>query len=106
MSVSMTIKSRGDDAMRGDLRSMRISNVGVALLVVCLAAGAGVTAITNPAGIVAGALAGIYFLFAIRIADQWERVAILRFGKYIGLRGPGLFHMIPIVDTLSRYVDQ
>jgi hypothetical protein len=33
-------------------------------------------------------------------------VAVLRFGKYIGLRGPGLFHMIPIVDTISRYVDQ
>jgi regulator of protease activity HflC (stomatin/prohibitin superfamily) len=51
-------------------------------------------------------LAGIYFLFAIKVADQWERVAVLRLGKYIGLRGPGAFHMIPIVDRLSRYVDQ
>jgi regulator of protease activity HflC (stomatin/prohibitin superfamily) len=40
------------------------------------------------------------------MADQWERVAVLRFGKFIGLRGPGLFHMIPIVDRLSRFVDQ
>ncbi len=51
-------------------------------------------------------LIGLYLLFAIRMADQWEKVAVLRFGKYIGLRGPGLFHMIPVVDTLSRYVDQ
>jgi regulator of protease activity HflC (stomatin/prohibitin superfamily) len=33
-------------------------------------------------------------------------VAVLRMGKYLGLRGPGLFMIIPIVDTLSRYVDQ
>jgi regulator of protease activity HflC (stomatin/prohibitin superfamily) len=49
---------------------------------------------------------GLYLLFSIRVADQWERVAVLRFGKYTGLKGPGLFHMVPIVDRLSRYVDQ
>jgi regulator of protease activity HflC (stomatin/prohibitin superfamily) len=53
-----------------------------------------------------GALVGLYFLFSIRIADQWEKVAVLRFGRFTGLRGPGLFYMIPIVDRLSRYVDQ
>ena len=40
------------------------------------------------------------------MADQWEKVAVLRLGRYIGLRGPGVFHIIPLVDTLSRYVDQ
>jgi regulator of protease activity HflC (stomatin/prohibitin superfamily) len=49
---------------------------------------------------------GLYLLFAIRVADQWEKVAVLRFGRYRGLRGPGLFHIIPIVDSMSRYVDQ
>jgi regulator of protease activity HflC (stomatin/prohibitin superfamily) len=58
------------------------------------------------APLVAGLLAGIYLLFSIKVADQWEKVAVLRLGRYVGLRGPGLFHMIPIVDTLSRYVDQ
>ena len=53
-----------------------------------------------------GALVGVYFLFAIKVADQWEKVAVLRLGRYVGLRGPGMFHMIPVVDTLSRYVDQ
>ena len=51
-------------------------------------------------------LAGIYFLFAIVVVDQWEKVAVLRFGRYRGLRGPGLFLIIPIAETLSRYVDQ
>jgi regulator of protease activity HflC (stomatin/prohibitin superfamily) len=45
-------------------------------------------------------------MFAIRVADQWEKVAVLRLGRYIGLRGPGIFHIVPIVDSLSRFVDQ
>ena len=53
-----------------------------------------------------GCAIGLYFMFAIRVADQWEKVAVLRLGRYIGLRGPGLFHIIPIVDSLSRFVDQ
>src|SRR5262245_18679962 len=56
--------------------------------------------------IIVGVVVGVYLLFSIRVADQWEKVAVLRLGRYIGLRGPGLFHVIPIVDTLSRYVDQ
>lgn len=55
---------------------------------------------------VAGGIVGIYFLFAIRVVDQWQKVALLRFGKYRGLRGPGLFLIIPVIETVSRYVDQ
>lgn len=43
---------------------------------------------------------------AIRIADQWERAVVLRMGKYKGLRGPGLFMIVPIIDTVSSYIDQ
>ena len=93
--------------MKSDRMQMRISNVGVAIFVVCLAAGGGIAAWTNrPAGFIALTLVGLYFLYAIRVADQWEKVAVLRFGRYIGLKGPGMFHMIPVVDTLSKYVDQ
>ena len=60
----------------------------------------------NRDALFAGLLVGVYLLFSIKVADQWEKVAVLRLGRYIGLRGPGLFHVIPIVDRLSRYVDQ
>ena len=53
-----------------------------------------------------GALIGLYLLFSIKVVDQWQKVALLRFGRYQGLRGPGLFFIIPIIETLSRYVDQ
>lgn len=43
---------------------------------------------------------------AIRIADQWERAVVLRMGKYQGLKGPGPFLIIPIVDSVSAYIDQ
>ena len=85
----------------------QISGIGRSLFVICLLAGAIITAATRyPAGIIAGAALGIYLLFAIKVVRQWEKVAVLRLGRYVGLRGPGLFHIVPIVETLSPYVDQ
>ncbi len=72
-----------------------------------LVSGAVGARITNsPLPAAAGVLIGLYFLFAIKVIDQWEKVAVLRFGRYRALRGPGLVFIVPIVDTLSRYVDQ
>jgi regulator of protease activity HflC (stomatin/prohibitin superfamily) len=82
---------------------------GVALLVfaVCLLAGmAAMLGIRQPWPAISGALVGIYFLFAIKVIRQWEKVAVLRLGRYVGLRGPGLCLIVPIVETLSPYVDQ
>ncbi|HUK17761.1 MAG TPA: slipin family protein [Bryobacteraceae bacterium] len=86
---------------------VQVSRIGVALFVICAVAGALLTKVLeSPAPLIAGMLIGLYFLFAIRVADQWEKVAVLRLGRFIGLRGPGVFHIIPVVDALSRYVDQ
>ncbi|MGE5235954.1 MAG: slipin family protein [Acidobacteriota bacterium] len=49
---------------------------------------------------------GFYLMFAIKVVDQWEKAVILRFGRYRGLRGPGVFWVIPVVDVLSHLVDQ
>ena len=85
----------------------QINGVAQALFVVSALAGLGLwKASGNKSLFVAGMLVGSYLLFAIKVADQWEKVAVLRLGRYVGLRGPGMFHIIPIVDTLSRYVDQ
>ncbi|RHJ95356.1 slipin family protein [Parabacteroides bouchesdurhonensis] len=43
---------------------------------------------------------------SIRISDQWERAVVLRMGKYKGLKGPGPFMIIPIIDSVSTYIDQ
>lgn len=53
------------------------------------------------------ALTGIatYFLFAIKVASQWEKAIVLRLGKFVGLKGPGLFWIIPIVDAIPAWID-
>ena len=43
---------------------------------------------------------------SIRIADQWEKAVVLRMGKFLGLRGPGIFLIIPIIDRVNEYIDQ
>jgi hypothetical protein len=50
-------------------------------------------------------LVAIYLLIAIKIAAQWEKAVVLRFGKFHGLFGPGLFWIIPIVDTTPIWID-
>ena len=50
-------------------------------------------------------LVGFYFLFALKIATPWEKGVVLRFGKLRGLYGPGVFWLIPIVDTLANWID-
>ena len=55
--------------------------------------------------ITVGTLIAFYVLFALKIADQWEKAVVLRFGKFAGLKGPGRFWIIPIVDTIPRWID-
>ena len=84
-----------------------MNRVAVTAFVICLTAGAILTALVhNRVPIVAGALVGVYLLFAIKVVQQWERVALLRLGKYVGLRGPGWFHVVPVFETISTYIDQ
>src|SRR5262245_5900747 len=84
-----------------------VRGVAEGLFAISVASGLGLAvAVGRQAPIIVGVVVGVYLLFSIKVADQWEKVAVLRLGRYIGLRGPGLFHVIPIVDTLSRYVDQ
>src|SRR5512141_64746 len=85
----------------------QVSGIGVAMLAVSAVVGvAAMALVRQPYPLFIALAIGIYLMFAARVADQWERVAVLRLGRYIGLRGPGLFFIIPVVDTLSRYVDQ
>lgn len=51
-------------------------------------------------------LIGVTVGSSIKFADQWEKAVVLRLGKYRGLRGPGLFFVIPIVDRITYHIDQ
>jgi regulator of protease activity HflC (stomatin/prohibitin superfamily) len=100
---SASVKTKGS----GIAEDQMVSSVGVALLFTCVIVGFALSfLVKQPALAVVGGIAGLYLLFAIRVADQWEKVAVLRLGRYRGLFGPGPFHIIPIVDSISRVVDQ
>ena len=53
-----------------------------------------------------GLLVALFIAATIKIADQWEKGVVLRMGKFIGLKGPGLFFIIPIIDRVDNYIDQ
>lgn len=50
-------------------------------------------------------MVGFYFLFAIKVARQWEKAVVLRLGKFRGLRGPGLFWIVPVLDSIPNWID-
>jgi regulator of protease activity HflC (stomatin/prohibitin superfamily) len=50
-------------------------------------------------------LIGLYLLFATQVASQWEKAVVLRFGNFRNLKGPGIFWIIPIVDTIVNWID-
>jgi regulator of protease activity HflC (stomatin/prohibitin superfamily) len=87
--------------------NVEISGPGIAAMLACTAAGFAASKVVHSSlPLIVGVAIGVYLLFSIKVVQQWQRVAILRFGRYRGLRGPGLFLIVPVMDTLSRFVDQ
>jgi regulator of protease activity HflC (stomatin/prohibitin superfamily) len=78
----------------------------MALLLPVLLGGLATWLTFSPVGVIVGLLLGFLLSQSPKIARQWERAVVLRLGKYVGLRGPGLFWIIPFVDTIPAWVDQ
>jgi regulator of protease activity HflC (stomatin/prohibitin superfamily) len=86
---------------------MRKSIAGLAFMGCALAAiGAFFVFDRNPLPSVALALLGFYLATAIQVAAEWERAVLLRGGRFKELKGPGIFMIIPVVDTIVYYIDQ
>src|ERR1700678_2530057 len=97
-------------APRGDSRMsqrIEISAPAITVMVACTGAGLAATFLTrNNLPLVLGIVVGLFFLFSLKVCSQWEKVAVLRFGRFQRLQGPGIFMLTPVMDTLSSYVDQ
>jgi regulator of protease activity HflC (stomatin/prohibitin superfamily) len=59
----------------------------------------------HPGAIAAGPIGFAILSFSPRIAKQWERAVVLRLGRFAGLRGPGIFFMVPFFDRVSSVLD-
>jgi len=100
------IVRRGSESDAG-ARGPRTNVVALLILFGSIAAGLWASVITrNPVPIVALTLAGVILMQSPKIAQQWERAIVLRLGRYIGMQGPGLFWIVPFVDTVTSWIDQ
>jgi len=88
-------------------RVPRTNIVAIAMFLVPFALGvAWSIAIAHPAPAIALALVGLVAMQAPRVAQQWERAIVLRLGRYVGMRGPGIFWLVPFIETVSTWIDQ
>ncbi len=93
---------------------VRINGVALTLFILIALLSVGVALLLGALGVpdswAAGAsllllLIGFYVLFALKIAQQWEKAVVLRLGKFHALKGPGVFWIIPVLDTISNWID-
>ncbi len=59
-------------------------------------------AVAAPLGFVTAMLVGS----SIKYTDQWEKAVVLRLGRYRGLRGPGFFGIVPLIDRVGYHIDE
>lgn len=105
--------STAQQARNAQMAAMHISPIGI--LVATILYLAGILGAVLMDGRVSDGLIGVYvtlmillgafFLFAIKIAKQWEKAVVLRLGRFRGLRGPGLFWIIPLIDAIPTWID-
>jgi len=85
----------------------RTNVVAILLLLASIAVGlAGSVVTRNPLPLGLMLIVGAVLMQSPRIAQQWERAIVLRLGRFTGLRGPGLFWIIPFLDRVSSWIDQ
>jgi hypothetical protein len=81
-------------------------SVTVFLVLGAVCAGLYVLQLISRPFLISGMLLSLLIASSIHIADQWEKAVVLRMGKFIGLKGPGPFLIIPILDRVSNSIDQ
>lgn len=105
MEVMSSIRRTQEAATGGTMP--RLNVVAVAIVLGATAAGGAASlAVGSPVPTIVAVVAALLVMPAPKIAQQWERAIVLRFGRYIGLRGPGLFWIVPFVDRVSSIIDQ
>jgi regulator of protease activity HflC (stomatin/prohibitin superfamily) len=85
----------------------RVNVVAIAILIAALVTGgAAAIATSSSIPIVVLGLMGVVAMQSPKIAQQWERAVVLRLGRFTGLRGPGLFWVVPFMERVSTWIDQ
>jgi regulator of protease activity HflC (stomatin/prohibitin superfamily) len=104
-----------DNKMNKIQQDLHVSAIAGFLFLIFLLIGAlGGTLLANkgflneswtPVWIIGWVLVGLYFMFGLKVASQWEKAVVLRLGKFHKLAGPGAFWLIPIIDSVPNWID-
>jgi len=122
MSFMQSLQQKKDDQGQAQPRSRRerpVDNTHISPIAgfICVLAflaaiiganildNSGVGEIPVAAWVIVLMLIGLYILFALKVAQQWEKAVVLRLGKFHALRGPGMFWILPIVDSTTTWID-
>jgi regulator of protease activity HflC (stomatin/prohibitin superfamily) len=100
--IRVTTRSSDDTA-----GPFRVNVVAIAILIAAI--GLGVLAggrPGNPVPLIIAVLLGLVLMQSPRVAQQWERAVVLRLGRFVGLRGPGIFWIVPFIDRVATWIDQ
>jgi len=97
----------------GVIAMRKSSSFATLIFIVIFGIGTGVTyAMYNVSANVQTVWIGVIAFFvalfvslAIKVADQWDKAVILRLGKFRSLQGPGLFFIIPVIDSIAYWID-
>jgi SPFH domain / Band 7 family len=104
---SLTSIAEGVKGRRSLVGELRFNIISWLVLIAGFGLGVGIGTWWNrPWAMAVGWIAGWIAARAPQVAQQWERAVVLRLGKYAGLRGPGLFWIIPGIDKVSSWIDQ
>ena len=87
---------------------MQGANIVAVLVMLAFGVAGGLTslAVGNPIPLIPWIAAGLLAMQSPRIAQQWERGIVLRLGRFHTMQGPGLFWILPFIDTVSAWIDQ
>ncbi|MDO8586724.1 MAG: slipin family protein [Armatimonadota bacterium] len=101
-------KSMGEVSQYWSAKSLpHMHPAQVAVLSLCFAIGATI-AVLRPQyywAAIPVALVGIFIFASLQVAAQWEKAVVLRMGKFRGLRGPGSFMILPVIDNVTKWID-
>ena len=79
------------------------------VLILCVGFGIAYATSGHPVASAVLAIVTLIVAFAVsssvKVADQWEKVVVLRLGRFRSLEGPGLFFIIPIIESVAYWID-
>jgi regulator of protease activity HflC (stomatin/prohibitin superfamily) len=108
-SKSESVKGAGDalKVKRSQAEAPRVNVISLILVLSCFGLGLGGSIAWNDARyVILSSILGLIAAASPKVAQQWERGIVLRLGRYVGMRGPGLFWVVPGIDQVSSWIDQ